>query len=134
MLTADDRSHLKTLSICWYVYAALNAIGILCGGGVCLMGCVMAAENEAGFFLGGMGLFAMLISGVITLVTYLAGQSLMQRRNLILIYIVSGIACLNVPLGTILGVFTFIVLARPQVKEAFTNPATATRPPATMPQ
>ena len=33
--------------------------------------------------------------------------------------IVAGITCLSVPIGTVLGVFTLMVLSRPSVKQMF---------------
>jgi len=38
--------------------------------------------------------------------------------------IVAGIICIFMPLGTILGVFTIIVLVRPSVKAMFEGQAT----------
>ena len=46
----------------------------------------------------------------------------LQRRYL-LCMIVAGLACLFTPIGTILGVFTLVVLLRPQVKAAFAGQA-----------
>ena len=34
-------------------------------------------------------------------------------------FVIACLACMQMPLGTILGVFTIIVLARPSVKEMF---------------
>jgi len=48
-----------------------------------------------------------------------AGRKLKQRRNYVFCLAAAGIACLFQPVGVILGVFTFIVLLRPSVKELF---------------
>jgi hypothetical protein len=71
-------------------------------------------------------LFAMMAGAFITvgwtlaLCTFIAGRCLAQRRNHMYCLIVAGVmAALCTPFGTILGVFTIIVLMRPSVKEAF---------------
>jgi cytochrome c oxidase assembly factor CtaG len=45
----------------------------------------------------------------------LSGLFLRKRRNKVFSMIVAGLNCLHVPLGTALGVFTFIVLSRDSV-------------------
>lgn len=49
----------------------------------------------------------------------LAARFLKSARNRVFILILAGINCLNMPLGTVLGVFTFIVLLRPTVTARF---------------
>lgn len=49
----------------------------------------------------------------------LSGLYIRKRKNRIFSYIVAGINCCQFPLGTALGVFTFIVLSRPSVKLAY---------------
>lgn len=51
----------------------------------------------------------------------MAGRRLKQRRSHTFCAVVAGLACLNMPLGTVLGVFTLVVLTRPGVREAFDN-------------
>jgi hypothetical protein len=43
-----------------------------------------------------------------------------RRRRLMLCYVTAALACLQMPFGTCLGIFTFIVLGRPSVKASFT--------------
>jgi hypothetical protein len=47
------------------------------------------------------------------------GRSIARRRRRLLCLVFSGLHAINVPFGTALSVFTFIVLRRPSVKEAF---------------
>ena len=49
----------------------------------------------------------------------LSGYYIRKRKNQIFSYIIAGINCMQFPLGTTLGVFTFIVLMRPSVKMAY---------------
>ncbi len=46
----------------------------------------------------------------------LSGNYIRKRKNRIFSFIIAGINCMQVPLGTALGVFTFIVLSRESVK------------------
>lgn len=58
-------------------------------------------------------LVAMMLCNLIT------AHSLAVRRNHMFCLVISGINCLVVPIGTILGVFTIVVLLRPSVKRLF---------------
>lgn len=141
--SADDE-HLRALSICHYVLAGLSAVGC-CGYGAfsIFMATVIPSvisnmpqppANSTGQPVPPMppevaGMFGSfyLVFGVIQIAAgiayglgyYLAGRSLSERRNMTLCYVVAGFACLSIPLGTVLGVFTFIVLARPSVQAQF---------------
>jgi len=48
-----------------------------------------------------------------------AGRCLRQRRRYTLCLVMAAISCMLMPIGTVLGVFTLIVLMRPSVKGAF---------------
>ncbi len=128
-----DSEHLKILSICWYVVAGLQALGGCIGLGYIafgiLMGLGIASSNDrdaaaAGLGVGGfvtcIGLVMLAIAWGIAFLNYKVGRSLVARRNRTLCFIMAIIACLGVPLGTILGVFTLIVLSRPSVQSSFT--------------
>jgi tellurite resistance protein TehA-like permease len=53
----------------------------------------------------------------------LAGRRLAQRRSYWFCFVVACAACAFSPFGTVLGVFTILVLARPSVKAQFGLPA-----------
>ena len=53
----------------------------------------------------------------------LAGRFLAARRRHLFCIVIAGIACMFMPMGTVLGIFTIIVLMRPSVKELFTESA-----------
>jgi hypothetical protein len=130
--SSQDDEHLKLLAIFHYVVGALSFLGTL--GGVLYM--------FAGFFFFQqlrtpsasappveMGWIFTIVGGVIALICtaigvclIIAGRSLTARRNRTFCMVVAGINCLNVPLGTLLGVFTFIVLLRPSVAAQFDRP------------
>lgn len=60
---------------------------------------------------------------VVTLTTGLcnlyAGVSLRQRRHRIFVIVMAVLNCLAAPYGTVLGIFTLLVLQRPAAKELF---------------
>jgi hypothetical protein len=128
-----DVEHLKVLSICWYVAAGLAV----------LMGCfpllyvglgIAFITNEGAFAGGGgpppppaMGWMFIVMGGCASMLGWLGvilgvitARSLPQRRRLVLCYVAAALACLWIPVGTVLGIFTFIVLARPSIKASFT--------------
>lgn len=52
--------------------------------------------------------------------TAYARRCIRKRKNYTFILVIAGINCAFVmPLGTVLGVFTFVVLTRPMVKPLF---------------
>ena len=53
----------------------------------------------------------------------LAGMYLHRKMHRTFCFVVAGMNCLHVPVGTILGIFTIIVLARDSVRAAFANRA-----------
>ena len=66
-----------------------------------------------------IGSFSFIFIEGIALITAIAAHSLLKRRRRMLCLIAAGIACLSMPLGTVLGVFTIIVLVRPEAKTLF---------------
>ena len=66
-----------------------------------------------------MGTGALLAFETLAGFTFYAGRCLANRTKKMLIQVVAAILCLNVPFGTALGVFTFIVLSRPTVAALF---------------
>jgi len=129
--STQDQEHLRILSICWYVMAGLSALSS-CPAVIYIgMGGVMVFSPRTfgsgspplpafmGWMFIGLGLATLLIGwGVAGLMAW-AARSLVTRRRIVLIYVVAALACLSVPLGTVLGIFTFVVLARPNVRGSF---------------
>ena len=46
-------------------------------------------------------------------------RKLRARKNRMFCCVIAGITCASVPLGTVLGVFTLVVLMRPSVQALF---------------
>ena len=49
----------------------------------------------------------------------LAGRNLARRRRYLFCQVVAGVGCMFMPFGTVLGVFTLVVLSRPAVRNLF---------------
>ncbi|HEX8915087.1 MAG TPA: hypothetical protein VF796_22235 [Humisphaera sp.] len=56
-----------------------------------------------------------------------SARNLSRRRGRTFTFVTAGILCLQMPLGTVLGVFTFIVLNRESVRAAYEHAAAAGR-------
>ncbi len=72
-----------------------------------------------GWLFIGIGAVAVLCSWLLAGGLVLAGHFLSQRKRRTFCLIVAGVSCLFQPLGLVLGIFTFVVLSRPSVREAF---------------
>lgn len=121
----NDEQYLKLLSIFHYVvgglaglFACLPLIHFSIGIAM-LVGAIDGAPAFAGVIL---VLFAMafILSGwTLAVCLIIAGRNLAQRRHYMFCLVMAAIACIFMPFGTVLGVFTIIVLMRPSVKELF---------------
>ena len=130
----SDSDHLTLLAIFYYVMAGLQ---LLFGGGFGLLylviGLVMLSMPEsmqgpndpenigliAGGVMAAVGGFVFLLSLLVGTLQIMTGNRLRKARSRTFCMIVAGITCLSVPIGTILGVFTFVVLNRPDIQARF---------------
>jgi hypothetical protein len=126
-----DEEHLRLLSIFHYV----------CAGLVAFFACIPIIHLILGLFLllspqsfgpannappAFLGLFFVVFATIMILfgwtfaglIAY-AGKCLGQRKHYTFCLVMGGIACMFMPFGTILGIFTIIVLVRPTVKSLF---------------
>jgi hypothetical protein len=62
---------------------------------------------------------------VMAVMMIIAGHKLSRRKSYMFCLVIACIECLSTPFGTILGVFTIILLSRPSVKELFNSPMAA---------
>jgi hypothetical protein len=132
-----DAEHLRLLSIFHYVVGGLVAFCACFFIIHIVMGAVIASSPSSFSGSGGpppraFGLFFMIIGSLAVLFGWtmaaliiFAGYSLGRRKNYLFCMIVAGISCLFMPFGTVLGIFTILVLQRPRVREMFNQPATA---------
>lgn len=128
--TAQDLEHLRLLSIFHYIVAGITALFSLFPVIHLVIGIAMVTGKMEGsdpnaafagwFFVG----FAVLFIGLgLTFAGFIAyaGRCLRQRRRHTLCLVVAALACMMMPFGTVLGVFTLISLTKPPVKALFAD-------------
>jgi len=124
-----DDDHLRLLSAFHFVMAGLSVLGLLfIVAHYAVMSSVfgnpeMWKTNKGGpppqEFWWAFQWMYLLLGGLIVaggVVNFLSGKYLRVKKNRMFCMIVAGVNCLNMPLGMILGVFTFVVLLRPSVR------------------
>lgn len=145
MITTEpnqDTEHLRLLAIFHYIVAGMQALfacfpifHFLFGAAMVFFPDKLGEGKGDGppavvglFFMGFAGLF--ILTGLsLAVCTAIAGKSLGQRKRYVFCLVVAGIeAAMCMPFGTVLGVFTIIVLMRPSVKQAFGVAGTASAP------
>jgi len=124
-----DTGHLNTLSVFHFIGAGLALLGILFVGlHFALMGSLMktaaAQQDQAppAEFLDLFRWIYVFMGGwyVVSLVfNILGGIYLRAKKHRTFCLVVAAVNCLHIPLGTILGIFTIVVLARNSVRDAF---------------
>jgi len=131
----QDEEHLRLLSIFHYVCAGLAAM-FACFPVIHLfVGLVLLLnpgfsnpqnnqphpERAVGLLFVVLALVFILFGWAFAACIAYAGRCLGQRKHYTFCIVMAGIACMFMPFGTILGVFTIIVLVRPTVKPLFTG-------------
>jgi hypothetical protein len=124
-----DLQHLKALAICHYVLGGLAALFSSFFLIYVVMGIMMITTPSLvksdpppavmGWIFLIMGTVMVLLGWTFAVFVIIAGRFLAQRKHHLFCLIMAGVSCASVPLGTILGVFTLLVLLRPSVKVLF---------------
>ncbi len=134
-----DLEHLRLLSIFHYVVGGLLAI-IACIpfihlsiGIAFLSGAIPNPPHRAGepdFPVQMFGLLFTIIPAIFILLgwtlaicTIIAGRKLSKHKSYIFCFVIAAILCAFTPFGTVLGVFTILVLLRDSVKSLFNGTA-----------
>jgi hypothetical protein len=127
----EDLQYLKLLSIFHYIVGGLAVlfsfipiiyvvIGILA---VSIPGTFEAEGDAMPLFFGWIfiiiGAVLLVLGWAFSACLMIAGRSLGRQVHYIFCMVIAGIECMFMPFGTVLGVFTIVVLARPSVKEMF---------------
>ncbi|MCD9029261.1 hypothetical protein LDO26_13745 [Luteimonas sp. BDR2-5] len=128
MSASADADQLRLLSIFHYILGGLTALLALFPVihlviGIALLGGHLAPDDAESRFVGALfvGVAALFIGCGLVLAGLLlyAGRCLATRRHHLFCTVVAGVSCALMPLGTVLGVFTLVVLLRPSVKASF---------------
>ncbi|WP_395735680.1 hypothetical protein [Prosthecobacter sp.] len=129
-IPSKDAEHLRTLAICHYVSAGLSIVGLaflffhysmmnMFFGNPRIWEKSQAPMpfNPAEFFQAfkwfylAFGVFS-LVSGILTLIS---GRFIHRRVNRTFSIVIAGLNCLHMPFGTLLGIFTLILLTKDSV-------------------
>jgi amino acid transporter len=125
----QDEEHLRALAVIHYVFGGLTALFacfpfIYIGVGLFMLLKPAAFDPRPPppflpWFFIGLGITFILAGMTLAVLFVLAGRNLSRRRRHSFCQVVAALGCVLVLLGTVLGVFTLIVLSRPSVKELF---------------
>jgi hypothetical protein len=131
----QDREHLRLLAIFHHVVAGLAALFSFFPLLYTTVGAIFifAARHGTpkpgeepppefiGWILAIVGSLLFLLGIAIAICILIAGRSLAKRTRYWFALVVACIECLFIPFGTILGVFTIVVLSRESVKALFST-------------
>jgi len=140
----EDANQLDLLAVFHYVVGAITALfscfpfihvfmglAIVAGKFPAISGSPGFPPDAAfGWIFVVMGSLFILFGWTASVCILLAGRKLKRRKNRIYCMAVAGVECMFVPFGTVLGVFTLIILNKDSVKQAFAQTqAAADEPP-----
>ena len=135
-----DLEHLKLLSLFHYIMAGLIGVTAALGLIYVVMGVALlsapplpptapgqpppppgaaAIPTVMGWVFLVLGVGVVVIGSVMTVLVAIAGRCLARQRRWMYCMILACLLCIDMPLGTALGIFTLIVLFRPSVKDLF---------------
>jgi len=131
----QDREHLRLLAIFHYVVAGLAALFSFFPllyttvGAIFIFaarhGTAKPGEELPPEFLGWIfavvGLLLFFLGIAMAICILLAGRCLARNKHYTFALVMACIECLFIPFGTILGVFTIVVLSRESVRELFST-------------
>jgi hypothetical protein len=134
-----DADHLRLLVIGHRIVFGLHLAGLLLLilHGL-IMGLLFGSVGKGGLsgsglpspfpqvWFGIVGIFYLIGGGILVLgivLNFLAARGLHKRTSRTICLITAGYNCLHMPLGTVLGVFSFMILERSPVRLAFTKPS-----------
>ncbi|MBM4306820.1 MAG: hypothetical protein FJ123_08800 [Deltaproteobacteria bacterium] len=127
----QDQEHLNLLSIFHYIVGGIAALFSFFPIIYLIVGILfLAIPNRFSgsgppppFFLGWIFIFIgagfMLVGLAFAVCVILAGRYIGRHKHYIFCLVIASLNCLFMPFGTILGVFTIVVLMRPSVKALF---------------
>jgi hypothetical protein len=130
MPTERDVEQLRNLAIGHFVYAGLTGVGALFALVYVLIGLIAAAAPASSspgapdpMVLGGIfvavGLFVFALFAAKCVLLIVSGIGLRAQTRMTTSYVAAALSMMTFPIGTILGVLTFVVLQRPAVKALY---------------
>jgi hypothetical protein len=126
----EDEEHLRLLSIFHYVVAGLAglmsmfpviylAMGLFFIYGAKPFSSKGAPPAFVGWILVVMACLLILLGLVMASLIFYNGRCLARRKHYTFCQVMAGVECLMMPFGTVLGIFTLMVLGRGSVRALF---------------
>lgn len=129
----QDAEHLRLLSVFHYIVAGLAALFSFFPLLYTTIGAIFIfvarhgtpkpgeelPPELLGWIFAVIGSLLFLVGIAVAICILIAGRSLAKRNRYWFAFVMACIECLFIPFGTILGVFTIIVLSRESVKTLF---------------
>ena len=129
----QDEEHLKLLAIFHYIVGAMGALFacfplLYVGMGVLFVASPhFMTEGQKGppppaaigYILIAIGAFFALLGWSAAIATILSGRDIARRRKRLFSVVMGAILCMFMPFGTVLGVFTIIVLTKESVQRLY---------------
>jgi len=125
----QDEDHIRLLSIFHYVVGGITALFAcfpcihLAMGIAIVSGAFPDGPGHLDFFFGCLFIIMasvfILLGWALALAILRAGKCLARRTHYTYCLVVGGVECIFIPFGTVLGIFTIIVLSRLSVKAIF---------------
>lgn len=133
VVRSQDEEHLRLLAIFHYVVAAIGALFacfplihvalgtlMLVNPGVMSGGQSGSAPPAAvGFLFIAMGGMFVLFGWAAAICTFLSGRFLARRRRRTFSFVMAAVLCAFMPFGTVLGIFTIVVLSKESVQRLY---------------
>ena len=129
-VNTQDSEQLRLLGIFHFVLAGITClfamfpiIHLLVGIAIVSGALGATGEDQAPELLGWIFVWfagVWIVMGIAFAITVaVAGRFLLKRRHHTFCLVIAGLSCLFMPIGTVLGVFTIIVLMRDSVRKQF---------------
>jgi hypothetical protein len=128
-----DLEHLKLLSIFHFVVGGIGALFSLFPIIHLVLGLALIYSPESfpdsntgeappafvGYLFAAIGGLIIIIGETISALVIYSGLQMRKRRRYTFSFIIACVLCAFIPIGTVLGVFTIIVLSRDSVKQIY---------------
>jgi len=136
----QDEEQLRLLAIFHYVVAGMAALfalfpifHLIFGLFIVLSPAKFAGKGEPppvflGWIFIGFAVVFITLGWLFAGFVFAAGRALHKRKRHLFCTVMGGVECLFMPFGTVLGLFTILVLSRPSVKALFSQPQGASPP------
>jgi hypothetical protein len=127
-----DNEHLRLLSLFHYVVGGMVALFACLPIFHLVMGLILIKSPQIfgpsnqqppaffGWFFVIMATFFILAGWTFAVLVWLTGRNIARRTRYTYCFVMAGVECIFMPFGTVLGVFTILVLNRQSVKDLFT--------------